>query len=84
MPTATLTSKGQLTVPKTVRERLHLREGDRVDFQTDEKAEHAILTPVNRRVNEVFGLLAKSRAGQPVSVEDMDVGIARAVRRRPS
>lgn len=29
---STLTSKGQLTVPKQVRRRLGLREGDRVEF----------------------------------------------------
>lgn len=29
---STLTSKGQLTVPKEVRRRLGLREGDRVEF----------------------------------------------------
>jgi antitoxin PrlF len=30
---ATLTSKGQLTVPKDVRERLNLKSGDRVVFE---------------------------------------------------
>ena len=82
MSTATLTSKGQVTVPKAVRERLHLRVGDRLDFQTDESAKRAILTPVNRRVEEVFGLLAKARSRRAVAVEEMDAGIARAVRRR--
>ena len=33
MVRATLTSKGQLTVPKSVRERLGLRSGDRVLFE---------------------------------------------------
>jgi len=32
MPTAKLTSKGQLTVPKSVREALGLRTGDSIDF----------------------------------------------------
>lgn len=35
MPTATLTSKGQLTLPKEIRERLGVRQGDRVEFRTD-------------------------------------------------
>lgn len=29
---ATITSKGQVTVPKTVREHLGLKEGDQLDF----------------------------------------------------
>ncbi len=32
MPLATLTSKGQVTIPKSVRDSLHLQTGDKVDF----------------------------------------------------
>jgi antitoxin PrlF len=32
MATATITAKGQTTIPKSVRERLHLGPGDRVEF----------------------------------------------------
>lgn len=32
MPRAKLTSKGQVTIPKTVRERLGLRPGEEIDF----------------------------------------------------
>jgi len=32
MPSSTLTSKGQLTLPKTVRDRLGLQVGDTIDF----------------------------------------------------
>ena len=35
MPSATITSKGQLTLPKEIRERLRIRRGDRVEFRTD-------------------------------------------------
>lgn len=33
MQTAKVTSKGQITIPKNVREKLGLREGERVDFE---------------------------------------------------
>ncbi len=32
MNTATLTSKGQITVPKPIRERLNIHPGDRIHF----------------------------------------------------
>ena len=35
MSRATLTSKGQITVPKDVRERLRLKSGDHVVFEFD-------------------------------------------------
>ena len=38
---AKLTSKGQLTVPRAVREALHLEEGDRVTFRVE--GDHAVL-----------------------------------------
>ncbi len=37
MASATLTSKGQLTVPKSVREALGLESGDRIEFVETEK-----------------------------------------------
>ena len=37
MPTSTVTSKGQITIPKKVRERLGLSSGDRLLFRFDEE-----------------------------------------------
>lgn len=56
MVTATLTSKGQLTIPKAVRDSLHLHSGDRVAFIVHGDAE-AVLKPVTKSVDEVFGRL---------------------------
>ena len=75
MATATLTSKGQVTIPKTVRDALQLREGDKVDFMLTENGE-ALLTPITKTVtvDEIFGELYKS-ARKPVSVQQMKSGI---------
>ncbi|MEA2564192.1 MAG: prlF antitoxin for toxin YhaV toxin [Acidobacteriota bacterium] len=37
MSASTLTSKGQVTIPKEVRERLGLKEGDRLVFRFDDE-----------------------------------------------
>ena len=58
MTTATLTSKGQVTIPKEIRERLLLHAGDKLDFNLTEAGD-VILTPVTRRVDDVFGRLRK-------------------------
>ncbi len=79
MTTATLTSKGQITVPRDVRQRLGLDSGDRVEFVEIEEGVFAI-KPVIDDVRSLKGLLKKP--GKPVSVEDMNAAIrARAARR---
>ena len=58
MPISTVTSKGQVTIPKNVRERLHLRTGDKLDFRVEEDGTIRVF-PIARKVSEVFGLLAE-------------------------
>jgi antitoxin PrlF len=75
MTTATLTSKGQITIPKEIRERLLLHAGDKLDFNLTD-AGSVILTPVTRRVDEVFGRLRKP--GQPaLTPAEMDAAVHR-------
>lgn len=60
MFTATLTTKGQLTVPKAVRDALGLREGDQVVFLLEE--ERAYLYPVHvRGIKALRGVAAGLR-----------------------
>jgi len=80
MPQATLTSKGQVTVPREVRELLHLKAGDKIDF-TIISDDEILLMPVTRRVDEVFGCLHAIAGGKGASVEDMDAGIRRQLQR---
>ena len=56
MTESTVTSKGQITIPKEVRDRLKLEEGDKVYFDV---AEDGVvrMTARNRPMEELFGLL---------------------------
>ncbi len=73
---ATLTSKGQVTIPKQARDTLNLETGDRVEFIIDDDGRLFIL-PVTRSVKTLKGMLPKPTA--PVSLEAMDEAIAQAV-----
>lgn len=56
MPTATITSKGQITIPKAVREQLELRPGDRVDFVM-ENEESVLLRKASLSIEKLQGVL---------------------------
>ncbi|MCI4645933.1 MAG: AbrB/MazE/SpoVT family DNA-binding domain-containing protein [Hyphomonadaceae bacterium] len=73
MSTATLTSKGQLTLPKDVRLALGVGPGDRVDFVQMEDGNFAVLAATHS-VKTLKGLIRKPK--EPVSLEDMDEAIA--------
>jgi antitoxin PrlF len=70
MPTSTLTSKGQMVIPKSIRDRLKLEPGDRLDFIIQEDGD-VLIRPVSEDVCNLKGLL--HRPGRPaVSVEKMN------------
>ena len=82
MPTSTLTSKGQVTIPKKIRERLGLRVGTRLEFRIDAQGKLVVEPEVAGRLGRVPGLLHHLAGERPVSVEEMDEAIRRHVRRR--
>lgn len=82
MVTATVTSKGQITIPKNVRTSLHLHAGDRIVFVVNGHRE-ATLTPITRSVDDVYGKLYKK--GSPVcSVSQMNKAINKRMRKHSS
>ena len=76
MATSTITSKGQITLPKQIRERLHLVSGDRIDFVVEENGQ-IVVRPARSRLRQLRGML-RDRKRKPVSVVQMDAAIARA------
>ena len=80
MTTATITSKGQITIPKAVRDSLHLRSGDRVEFVLHGEAE-AVLRPITKSVDEVFGKLHQTGRSAK-TVDEMRDAVSRRMGRR--
>src|SRR5688500_1736926 len=63
---ARITSKGQITVPKEVRERLGVTAGDSLEFSLDEGAERVEVRPIKRRsIAEFRGIFRTGREGAP-------------------
>jgi antitoxin PrlF len=74
MPSASLTSKGQVTVPKVIRDRLKIVTGDRLDFIVE--GDRVILRAGTRDLRSLEGIL--KRPGQRVvSIDEMDAAIAK-------
>jgi AbrB family looped-hinge helix DNA binding protein len=73
MPQATITSKGQITIPIEVRRQLHLKPGDRVDFVVD-RTGGVQLRPKTIPLASLLGML--HRPGQKaVTVEQMHAAV---------
>lgn len=73
MAAATLTSKGQITLPKSVRDRLGVGTGDRIEFVETEQG--FLVLPATKDVRALKGLLLKPK--KPVTIQDMNRSIAK-------
>lgn len=69
---ATITSKGQVTIPKEVRERLGVRPGGKVRF-TLEDGNRVVMTPAHLSIQRLFGMLGKPP--RSATLEQMDEAI---------
>jgi len=74
MSTSTLTSKGQITIPKQVRDQLHLKKGSRLEFVV-EASGRVVLQPLNSDFRSLRGMI-RSKRRRPVSIEEMNDAIA--------
>lgn len=74
MPSATLTSKGQITIPVEVRKDLKVDTGDRVEFVqiAPGRYEFVAATSEVTALKGMFGPVKKS-----VSIDSMNVAIAK-------
>ena len=79
MPTITMTSKGQITLPAATRAKLKLVKGAQMDVEETADGK-VILTPKPQKtgdIRQLRGILKYD--GPPVSIEDMNASIGRAI-----
>jgi antitoxin PrlF len=84
MSTATLTSKGQITLPQDVRRSLGVQAGDKLAFEPDGEGRFRI-SAVRKEVQALRGRFA-GRVAEPVELAEIDEAICSeaAERRRPT
>jgi len=74
-----MTSKGQITVPKEIRDSLHLKKGDRVSISL-ERSGAAVLRPESLDILDLYQSVSTRVKG--VSIESMKRATRRAASRR--
>lgn len=74
-----LSSKGQITLPKDLRDFLKLRSGDKVEFLLQENG-RVELVPVTESVTRLEGLLPKPK--RKLSLAEMDAAIRKRMSAR--
>lgn len=73
MSEATITSKGQVTIPADIRKALRLSAGERVVFTRLDDGT-TIMRAKTRSILELKGMLKAARGRRKVPVEDMNIG----------
>ena len=74
MITSTISLKGQVTIPKKIREFLKLEKYDKIVFIPLEEGK-VMITNKQFPVSDLFGMLKHRKPKQPISVEEMEAGI---------
>ena len=75
MTTATVTTKGRVTIPKSVRNLLGIKSGDQVDFVITGRGD-VVLRDVGGDIRELRGMLKRDRQ-RSVTVREMNAAVLR-------
>jgi len=73
MASATVTSKGQITIPIEVRVEMGIDVGDRIEFVRNERTGRYEVVPASLPVQALKGIVPKPK--RPVSITDMNEAI---------
>ena len=72
---ATLTSKGQLTLPKSLRDDLGLKSGDSVSFEKTGDGTYELRRKEKPSLDDIIGAFAPFMKHPPLSDEECEAGI---------
>lgn len=75
-----ITTKGQVTIPEEIRERLYLQTGDRIEWKACDGGAVEV-RKVGRDFHELIGMLHRPGM-KPLAVEQLDESIAQHLRRK--
>ena len=81
MPTATLTSKGQTTIPREVRDFLNLKAGDRLEFTLNPDDQTVLLKAANIPISSLRGML-KRDGMKPYRPEERKLALRKRARKK--
>ena len=76
MATSTMTTKGQITIPKEVRDDLHLVPGSKVMFVKLEEGHYRLVARTGK-VEDLAGMLHRA-GGRSLSIDEVNEGTAEA------
>lgn len=82
MATITLTSKGQITLPKAIRERLALKQGDRLRVAVDSEGRMTLAPEQQPPIDSVYGLLRRLAKKRPVSLAEMRTALRQRAKKK--
>lgn len=76
---ATLTSKGQFTLPAEIRQALDLRSGDKLRFELTDDMQLTVVPKRRRSIRELRQLLPPLTLGRPLTQADIDDAVTGAM-----
>lgn len=76
---ATLTSKGQVTIPASIRERLGVKAGDTLRFRLSDTGELTVIPRRKRSIFEIARDMPLPKLGRPLTQKDIDNAVGGAM-----
>ena len=84
MSTTTLTSKGQITLPKAIRDRLALKQGDRFQVAVGRDGSLTLERGQPPPIEGAYGMLQRLARRKSASITEMSAAVRQRAKRKHS